>query len=157
MNGQVDVKSLPVYFYVQKINDFNTTTTPIPFDFEVLNVGGAMNSTSGKFTAPRAGTYFFAFNGNAYFPASSYSYFDFHINIYLNGNLLVGGHANELSSTASEEYETVSLQSTVNLQSGDQVWLQITTANSGSYLYGLPTHFSGFLLQENMSQSLTIV
>ena len=102
-------------------------------------------------------TYFFAFNGNAYFPASSYSYFDFHINIYLNGNLLVGGHANELSSTASEEYETVSLQSTVNLQSGDQVWLQITTANSGRYLYGLPTHFSGFLLQENMSQSLTIV
>ena len=40
--GQVDVKSSPVYFYVQRNVNFNTTGTPIPFDVEKLNVGGAV-------------------------------------------------------------------------------------------------------------------
>ena len=48
--GYVDVKSSPVYFYVQRKAHFNTPKTPIPFDSEILNIGGAMNLTSGKFT-----------------------------------------------------------------------------------------------------------
>ena len=56
--GYLDVKSSPVYFYVQRNTNFETKGTPIPFDVEILNVGGAMNSTSGKFTAPRNGTNF---------------------------------------------------------------------------------------------------
>ena len=35
----------------------------IPFDREVTNVGNAMNLTSGIFTAPKSGTYFFVFSG----------------------------------------------------------------------------------------------
>ena len=41
--GYVDVKSSPVYFYVQRKAHFNTPKTPIPFDSEILNIGGAMN------------------------------------------------------------------------------------------------------------------
>ena len=39
----VDVKSTPVYFYVQRNSNFNATKTPIPFGVERLNVGGAMD------------------------------------------------------------------------------------------------------------------
>ena len=57
--GYVDVKSSPVYFFfVQRsVNGFNTAGTPIPFDTEGLNVGGAMNLASGIFTAPRDGEF----------------------------------------------------------------------------------------------------
>ena len=41
--GYVDVKSSPVYFYVQRYAHFNTAKTPIPFDVEKLNVGGALD------------------------------------------------------------------------------------------------------------------
>ena len=43
--GQVDVKSSPVYFYVQRYNDFNAINNPIPFDTERLNVGEVHGAT----------------------------------------------------------------------------------------------------------------
>ena len=39
--GYNDVKSQPVYFYVQKNTSFSTPYTPIPFEIERLNIGGA--------------------------------------------------------------------------------------------------------------------
>ena len=38
--------------YVQKNNSFTTPYVPIPFEVERLNIGGAINLTSGIFTAP---------------------------------------------------------------------------------------------------------
>ena len=64
--GYVDVKSSSVYFDLQRFYDFSTTETPISFDYERLNVDGAMNSTSGKFTAPLDGIYLFSFTRVAY-------------------------------------------------------------------------------------------
>ena len=47
--GQVDVKSLPVYFYVRfTYTDYHTANWPIPFELEMLNVGGAMDLRSGN-------------------------------------------------------------------------------------------------------------
>ncbi len=69
--GYVDVKSLPPYFNVQKTYNFNTSHIPIPFDNEKQNVGGAMNLSSGIFSATRAGKYFFLFSGLAKLPTSS--------------------------------------------------------------------------------------
>ena len=39
--GYNDVKSQPVYFYVQKNTSFSTPYTPIPFEIERLKIGGA--------------------------------------------------------------------------------------------------------------------
>ncbi|XP_046646370.1 uncharacterized protein LOC124336629 isoform X2 [Daphnia pulicaria] len=63
--GYADVKSAPVHFYVQRNSSFNTKYSPIPFHFARVNEGNAMNLTSGEFTAPRPGTYFFSFSGIA--------------------------------------------------------------------------------------------
>ena len=72
--------------------------------------------------------------------------------MYLNGNFIARGWAEEIST--GEQSETLSLQSTLNLQKGDKIWLQINKMTTGAYLYGdALTHFSGWLLEENMSQS----
>ena len=161
MIGYIDVKSSPVYFYVQRTaNFFNKTNTPIPFDTELLNVGGAMNSTSGKFTAPRDGIYSFSFTGLARLPASSLKVY-LRVEMYLNGNSIGGGHADEVGTT------TFSFQSTLELKKEDKIWLEIYDGPTGAsrlffqivfksfqqgYLYGSHyTHFSGSLLEEKIA------
>ena len=146
--GYFDVKSSPVYFYFQRLYSYNTTNTPIPFDTELLNVGGAMNSTTGKFTAPRDGIYSFSFTGEAYIPASSSEVFLVVI-MFLNGNGNGIGRAYE-NGTALQ-YETFSFQSTLNLVAGDKIWLEISYMSTGAYLMGgLFTQFSGHLLEQKI-------
>jgi hypothetical protein len=145
--GYADVKSSPTYFYVQRNSGFSQLTTPIPFDVERLNVGGAMNSASGKFTAPRTGKYFFSLSGLVDFPSSGYQ--NLEICLYKNGNVIARGYSDE---AISQRDGFSSLQSTLDLRSGDQIWLEITSKSSGAFLWGnLYTHFNGFLLEEDIS------
>ena len=109
-----------------------------------------MDLTSGKFTAPRDGTYEFSFNGLAFFSGSS-SRLLLDVDMYLNGNLIGSGLADEVNTS---EYETLSFQSTLSLRKGDQLWLQIVDITTGTDLVGgANTHFSGLLLDENISHS----
>jgi hypothetical protein len=150
---------MPTYFYVQKSDSFfNSTQTPIPFDTEQLNVGGAMNLQTGKFTAPRPGIYFFSFTGLASFPPST-TFLPINIALYKNSNNNAIGlcHADETVSTLLDnQFETFSLQSTVHLKKGDQVWVEIqgrpyTVPPKGVYLYGNRfIHFNGWLLEEDI-------
>jgi hypothetical protein len=53
----------------------------------------------------------------------------------------------------------MSLQSTLNLKKGDQLWVQILfTSGSSSYLYDNSynhlTHFTGFMLEEEIMAAL---
>ena len=155
--GYNDVKSLPVYFYVQRNGYFNMTNTPIPFQMEKLNIGNAMDLASGKFTAPRTGVYAFSFTGLAYIPASS-SRLNIEVGMYLNGNIIGSEFADELNT--AEQWETFSFQWTLSLKKGDQIWLQIFSKSAGTYLWDSSwhyNHFSGFLLAENILQSLNIL
>ena len=109
-----------------------------------------MNSASGKFTAPVAGKYFFSLSGLTDIPASS-SRLGLQISLYKNGGVIANSYTDAISSGAQRE--TFSLQSTLDLKIGDQIWLQITEISSGPWLWGnYYTHFNGFLLQENISQ-----
>ncbi len=154
--GYADVKSTPVHFYVQRNSPFGTRDTPVPFDLALVNEGNAMDLTSGKFTAPRTGTYFFSFTGVAVLESSSFAAFWSYL--YLNGNLI--GSSNVYESTAPvHQYSPLTSQSTLNLKKGDQLWVTIdySDSDSDSYLFDdiwHRTHFTGFMLEEEIVASL---
>jgi hypothetical protein len=163
--GYFDVKSEPVYFYVQRNSTFNTTgslfgtifaQTAIPFQLEVVNEGNAMNLTSGIFTAPRPGIYFFSFTGLAGFPESSSDSIYLGVGLYLNGVRIGAGWVEELNTVAGQS-SPLTVQSTLKLNSGDQVCVAIYGMSPGAYLYDSSwhyTHFTGFMLQEDIVVSL---
>jgi hypothetical protein len=120
-----------------------------------VNEGNAMNLTSGVFTAPRPGIYFFSFTGLAQFPASS-SLVRLGVSLNLNGGLIGSGYVEE-ANTADHQYSPLTLQSTLNLKSGDQVWVTIDYQSSGAYLIDNSvhhTHFTGWMLEEEIAASL---
>ena len=86
------MKSAAAYFYVQRSVHFNQIKTPIPFDVEKLNAGGAFNLNSGKFTTPVKGKYFFTASGIPSFPASSSARQNMDIGLYKNGGLMGAAH-----------------------------------------------------------------
>ncbi len=154
--GYVDVKSEPVHFYVQRNSSFSTQDTPIPFEFAWVNEGNAMDLPSGIFTAPRPGIYFFSFTGVAYLKSSSWATFDSYL--YLNGNRIGTSNVKEQNAPI-DQYNPLTLQSTLNLQKGDRVWVQINYyPDSSLYLADYPsshlTHFTGFMLEEEIVASL---
>ena len=154
--GYVDVKSAPVHFYVQRNTKFDTSYTPIPFNFARVNEGNAMNLQTGKFTAPRPGIYFFSFTGLAGFPTSSL-YVALSVSLYLNGEKIGTGWVEEANTPEYSQWSPLTLQSTLNLKSIDQVWLEITAMSVGAYLYDdsfYYTHFTGFMLEEEIVASL---
>ncbi|XP_046633654.1 uncharacterized protein LOC124313031 isoform X2 [Daphnia pulicaria] len=154
--GFDDIISSPTYFYVQRGSQvFNETNTPIPFDVEILNIGGAMDLQSGKFTAPRTGKYFFSLSGLGYFPASSLN-LRMYVRLFKNGSIFANAYCG--STSPGNMFETFSLQSTVQLQVGEQIWVEITSISAGAYLDGFGyTHFTGWLLQEDISLSLNVI
>jgi hypothetical protein len=109
-----------------------------------------MNFTSGKFTAPVAGKYFFSFTGLIRFTGSS-TIQNCYLYLYKNGDRIARSYSDEISATV--QFETLSLQSTLNLNKGDQIWLEIDSLTPGTFLYGgLYNQFNGFLLEEDISQ-----
>ncbi|XP_046456770.1 uncharacterized protein LOC124203921 [Daphnia pulex] len=168
--GYADVKSAPVHFYVTRNSSFYTEYTPIPFDLARVNEGNAMNLTSGIFTAPRPGIYFFSFAGTAYMSESSYNFYS---RLFLNGNR-IGRSLIRGRNSLSYKLSPLTLQCTLDLKKGDQLWVTIECSDS-SYLYedghygglyyspmgmgggfddgGHDTHFAGFMLEEEIVAS----
>ena len=115
-----------------------------------------MDLSTGKFTAPRTGTYFFSFIGLIGYPTSSSTVNYLLVGLYLNGNIVGTSWDDEANTVGGQEVPVI-LQSTLNLQTGDHVWLQITVLSTGAVLYDSGykvTSFTGWLLQENITQSL---
>jgi hypothetical protein len=123
-----------------------------------VNEGNAMNLTSGKFTAPRPGIYFFSFTGLARFPVSSSRVFvELGVRLYLNGDIIGRGHVQESNNVNLVSPLTV--QSTLNLKKGDQVWVAIWGKSADVNLYDSGshhTHFTGWMLEEEIVESTVI-
>ena len=114
----------------------------------MLNVGGAYSATTGRFTAPAGGKYFFSFTGLVKFPGIS-SLVRTEIGLYKNG-AFIGFSESDENFNSGFQYETISLQSTLELIKGDQIWIGISSISSGVSLEGnYYTHFNGFLLEQS--------
>ncbi|XP_045032878.1 uncharacterized protein LOC116927071 isoform X2 [Daphnia magna] len=157
--GYTDVKTAPVYFSVQRTSRFNKTNVPIPFDLAKSAIGNAMNLTSGIFTAPKTGTYFFIFNGLVEFDETS------NVIPYLAVGLFLNKSGNRIALALTEEAYTVkdqyrgqraplALQTTIRLQEGDQVWLEILAQSGTVSLFDNTNNhsaFTGWLMEEEIS------
>jgi hypothetical protein len=165
--GFIDVKSAPTYFYVQRNQKFDKANTPITFHSAIANAGNAMNLLTGKFKALVKGTYFFSFSGLAFSPGCSNACsslmfqvkndFSLQVSLLLNGEEIGFGSVQDSNVVTSNQWSPVTLQSTLNLKKGDTVWVQISYLSSGAYLHDdnfHHTHFTGFMLEEEIVESL---
>ncbi|XP_046635066.1 uncharacterized protein LOC124314087 [Daphnia pulicaria] len=134
--GYIDLKSEPVYFNVERNTTYSTFNEAMPFDWETLNGGNAFNLSSGIFTAPRSGTYFFAFSS---FSANSYDNFYF----YLKVNSVPKA---DCVTQAGRVYNCHILY-TVRLLPGDEIQVSLQQGSTNS------AHFIGVLLEEDIFQS----
>ena len=90
----------------------------------------AMYFTLGIFTT-RPGIYFFSFTGLADFPLSSSNVY-LQVGLYWNGGEIGMGDVGEANTVANQNPQ-VTVQSTLNMKKGDQVWVQIRNTLSGEY------------------------
>lgn len=157
--GFSQIKSMPVYFYVQRNYSTTTLNSSISFNSALVNIGNAMNLKSGIFTAPRPGTYFFSFTGLASFPSSSSTGVYLEIDLYLNTST-IGSSRVEEANTVNQQWSPLIIQSTVTLKSGDRVSLKLVDKSPGDVrLYDDKnhfTHFTGWMLEEDIRHQIDV-
>jgi len=136
-NGNVDVKIRSVHFSVQRVNAFGLNNAVIPFEVEVLNVGGVMNTASGTFTVPVDGIYHFEFSGMKESDPTSLN-----VSLQANGVDVGSSYTTDLPNIFSLPGINVSLR----LKVGDAVRLFKTTGTLNDFTgNNRNSHFSGWL------------
>lgn len=136
--GYIDIKSAPVYFFIEKDADHYTHDTPIPFEIEKKNIGNAIDIKTGVFIAPKPEIYYFAYSGIRDNWAGETM-----IYLQVNEEHVASGHG---AGSIAEGGFTMSLHSTLRLKKDDNVPLVLTVGSFNSYYSS--TQFTGWLVEE---------
>eukprot|EP00916_Digyalum_oweni_P002101 GHVL01003916.1.p1 GENE.GHVL01003916.1~~GHVL01003916.1.p1 ORF type:complete len:410 (+),score=18.93 GHVL01003916.1:115-1344(+) len=133
LKTRLDTATLRVSFHAMLTSTFTGTGTLTPFTV-ITNEGDAFSGTTGIFTAPRNGTYFFVASAGTV--AS-----DKYVHIYLQKD---GVSVSRAYTQQYSGYPTMgSVHATLYLTAGQRVWLH--SGGSNSYYYST-TSFTGFLI-----------
>lgn len=142
MIGYVDVKSSSgVYFNFQQIS--NNDNGIIKWDMDHLNIGKAMNGSSGIFRAPVSGIYHFVYKAIHYGKNQE-------VKVSIKVNDVEMGDAYTLG-TNNEQRKGIfehALQTTLKLESRDEVILH--KENGSLVLQDEASQFCGWLIEENI-------
>jgi len=139
--GNNDIISSPVQFFVTRNTGWTTLNTPITFQVTRLNVGNAMDIGTGRFRAPKAGTYAFAFSCTKTTTTA-----DTFVQLRLNGNAIGSTHGNTFTSSAPL---SSSIHASLKLKVGDELTFVLgggALFDNGDY----KTQFTGILLEEDL-------
>ena len=140
-----------------------------PFNFNLLNIGDAWDILWNHFEAPVKGRYFFTASGVATCRTGALTCKCY---VYLMKRTIpgtpgspVGGGLGEVDmerrDKTSTDSETFLIQSMLDLNKGDKIWLEVDRSSSSvATLYDHPlkhvTHFIGILWQEDIVDSLNL-
>lgn len=145
--GSIDIHSTPrIFFYVQKKQGFNQENSIITFEKDIFNVGDAMKSKTGIFKAPQNGTYYFSFVGIQ-------SSDPIPLVVQLRKNNIVIGLT--MGVTKGGSY-TTTLTSILKLKENDTVDLYKTTGDLFDYSDSRFTHFTGWIIEEDLNMQYEI-
>jgi len=109
----------------------------LKFDTISLNMGGSFDASNGVFTAPKSGVYRFIFKGMVRV-IKDQQLAGFHIELNQNGNVIG-------NSLISSEDQVTMIETTVNLDKGDKIFLTVAVGD-GVLMSSKFTTFSGSLL-----------
>jgi hypothetical protein len=140
-----------------------------PLNFNVLNIGDAWDTLWNHFEAPVKGRYFFSASGAAGCRTGALTCKCY---VSLMKRTISGAPASQVGGALGEvdmerrdktstDSETFSIQSMLDLNKGDKIWLEVDILSSPvGTLYDDPlrhlTHFIGILLQEDIVDSLNL-
>ena len=124
----------------------------IRFNKERLNIEGAMDLSSGIFTAPKTGIYFFSFS----IAKEGYNVAAVHVYLRKNtgkiGVSVVGGFGVGLSTMPA------TIQATLKLKEGDKIDLLKSGSGAVDSSSNEPTsHFTGWLLKEEEDEEESVL
>ena len=138
MIGFNDVKTdAGVYFHVGRKSEYSSIGTVIPYEWEHLNIGAAMNLATGVFIAPVNGRYYFSFTARSGTAAKNW------ISLRVNGVQTGISHAPQWN-------HNIPIVTTLDLVNEDTVDIMLVEGSifdSNNH----NTHFSGVLLEEDLS------
>ena len=119
----------------------NTVTTIAPWT-EQHDTHSDFNATTGVFTAPVAGKYFFYLSTMCQRGGNG----DFQIRIYKNGTMYV--NSNDMNDAATTTFQQTTINGIVNLSTNDTVTFRTrNSTDTTSFLYqGQYTHCGGYLI-----------
>jgi hypothetical protein len=128
--------AVSVAFDAASDQNFSSLNTPITYNITTLNTGNGLNSSSGKFTAPKTGFYFLHWQG----VQNDNQGLDVRVFLKLNGSTIMGSYSYQT------RHNQLVMSCVRRLNVNDSVWAEINQGSISSSGSDLFTKFSGFML-----------